>query len=110
MRFAHHYIGALLVVAEAALSGCVDLRPVQAQIDDLRLQVAQLQKETATATATANAAAANASVNGVQKIIRQVQSATQNNAKAITALSDKIDQMFKRPLTKQAAAEKQAYQ
>jgi type IV pilus biogenesis protein CpaD/CtpE len=91
---------ALLGACLAGLSGCTDLQPMQAQIDDLQLRLDEVQKDAKAAVTTANASAA-----ATQKTIRQVQSATQSNAKAITALSDKIDQMFKRPLAKQAASE-----
>ena len=96
---------ALLAACFAALTGCADVKPMQSQIDDLKQSVDQLQKETKAATTAANAASANTSVAAMQKAIRQAQSANQSNAKAIAALSDKIDQMFKRPLAKQTAAE-----
>jgi hypothetical protein len=96
------YKAVLLGACLAGLPGCTDLKPMQAQIDDLQSRLDQLQKDTKTAATTANASAA-----ATQKTFRQVQSATQSNAKAITALSDKIDQMFKRPLAKQAASEQQ---
>jgi hypothetical protein len=94
------YKAALLGACLVGLSGCTDLQPMQARIDDLQLRLDQVQKDTIAAVTTANASAA-----ATQKAIHQVQSATQSNAKAITALSDKIDQMFKRPPAKQAASE-----
>jgi type IV pilus biogenesis protein CpaD/CtpE len=105
VRLARTVKVALLAVSFAALSGCADMNPMQAQIDDLRLELDQLKKATETSTKMANTAAANASAAGVEEAIRDVQLATQDNAEAITALSDKLDRMFKRPLAKQAATE-----
>ena len=39
-----------------AFAGCTDLKPIQAQIDDLKSQVAKLQSDTAKAQSDANAA------------------------------------------------------
>jgi len=47
-----------------AFAGCTDLKPIQAQIDDLKSQVTKLQSDTAKASsdaAAANSAAASAS-------------------------------------------------
>jgi flagellar biosynthesis chaperone FliJ len=94
---------ALLLASLFLIVGCTDLKPLQAQVDDLRLQLNQLQKETKAAAAGASSAASSSSA-ATQKAIRQLQLAAQNNEKAITALNNKIDQMFKRPLAKQEAA------
>jgi hypothetical protein len=93
---------ALLVVA-ISVAACTDLKPLQAQVDDLRLQLNQLQKETK-ASAAGVTSAANSSSAATQKAIRQLQLAEQSNEKAVTALNNKIDQMFKRPLAKQDSA------
>jgi predicted nuclease with TOPRIM domain len=106
LRLECAYKAAFFAASLTALSGCADLKPMQAQIDDLRARLDQLQRETK-AAATANTAAANASAASLQKAIRQMQLATQSNAKAVNALNDKIDQMFKRPLARQAVAEQQ---
>ena len=39
-----------------AFAGCTDLKPIQAQIDDLKSQVAKLQSDTAKAESDAQAA------------------------------------------------------
>lgn len=93
----------LLAACLCLLVGCTDLNPLQAQVDDLRLQLNQLQKDTKAAAAGATSAA-NSSLAATQKAIRQLQLAAQNNEKAVTALNNKIDQMFKRPLAKQGSA------
>jgi hypothetical protein len=84
------------------LAGCTDLEPIRAEMDDLKSQLAKLQTDTARATAVANAAAAKASSVAVDAVA-QVQSAEEANAKAIAALDEKIDRMFKRPLSRPAA-------
>lgn len=94
---------AFLVACLAVLPACADQKSMQAQVDDLKFQLAQLQKETKAAATTANRATADSSVTAMQKTIRQVQAENQSNAKAIADLSEKIDRMFKRPLAKQAA-------
>jgi hypothetical protein len=94
---------ALLAAGLCLLVGCTDLRPLQAQVDDLRLQLNQLQKDTKAAAAGAMSAV-NSSSAATQKAIRQLQLAAQNNEKAVMALNNKIDQMFKRPLAKQESA------
>ena len=85
-----------------ALAGCTDLEPIRAQIDDLKSQLAKLQTDTARAMAAVNASAANASsvAEGARNAVGEVQSATEANSKAIAALDEKIDRMFKRPLSK----------
>ena len=45
-----------------AFAGCTDLKPIQAQIDDLKSQVAKLQGDTAKNAAAAAAAQAAANI------------------------------------------------
>jgi molecular chaperone DnaK (HSP70) len=95
---------ALVACNLAILAGCADQKPLQAQIDSLSQQLDQLQRDAA--VAAANTAADNASTTvELQKSVSQLQSATQSNAKAIAALNDKIDRMFKRPVTEPPPAE-----
>jgi cell division septum initiation protein DivIVA len=84
------------------LAGCTDLEPIRDQIDDLKSQLGKLQTDTARATAAANAAAANASsvAEGAQNSVSELKSEAEANSKAIVALDEKIDRMFKRPLAK----------
>jgi chromosome segregation ATPase len=102
MRSGQMLKAVLLGISLAVVSGCTDLKPLQDQIDDLTSRLDQLQRDTKSAARAANAATASAT--DMQKTIGQLESATQSNTEAITALSDKIDQMFKRPMTKQPAA------
>jgi hypothetical protein len=87
------------------LAACADLDSIRLQLDELKSQVGKLQNDTSRATAAANAASANASsaVARAQRAVSQVQSETRANAIAIAALDDKIDRMFRRPLSKRSA-------
>jgi hypothetical protein len=80
--------------------GCTDLKPLQAQIDDLQEQVNKLQvnlAQSASNATTANrtTAASAAAASGDAKQALSIGAA---NTAAIEALNAKIDQMFrKRP-------------
>lgn len=85
----------LAASALMVLAGCADEDPMRAEIDDLKAQIGQLQTDVAKNSREAsNAAGAAAAVADAQKASDE---AAQENAKAITALSDRIDRMFKRP-------------
>ena len=95
----------LAVACVVAFAGCTDLKPIQAQIDDLKSQVSKLQSDTAKAlndAAAANAAAANAqsAASGAQSTANQALATGQSNSMAIDALNEKIDRMFKKSLSK----------
>ena len=88
-----------------AFAGCTDLKPIQAQIDDLKSQVAKLQGDTAknaaaaaAAQAAANSAASAAS--GAQSTANQALSTSQANSTGIEAINEKIDRMFKKSVSK----------
>jgi outer membrane murein-binding lipoprotein Lpp len=88
-----------------AFAGCTDLKPIQAQIDDLKSQVSKLQSDTAKAAsdaAAANSAAASAAsaASGAQSTANQALSLAQQNATAIEAINEKIDRMFKKSVSK----------
>jgi murein lipoprotein len=88
-----------------AFAGCTDLKPIQAQIDDLK---AQLGKNTAddqrlqSEVAAANSAAASAqsAASGAQSTANQALSTAQANSTAIEAINEKIDRMFKKSVSK----------
>ncbi|NCV87328.1 MAG: hypothetical protein EBW14_15995 [Oxalobacteraceae bacterium] len=61
------------VVAVAALAGCTDLKPLQAQIDGLKTQVSSLQSQVAAAQASQS---------------------------CCDATNEKLDRMFKRSISK----------
>ena len=88
-----------------AFAGCTDLKPTQAQIDDLKSQVSKLQSDTAKASsdaAAANsaAAAAQSAASGAQSTANQALSISQSNSTAIEAINEKIDRMFKKSVSK----------
>jgi murein lipoprotein len=88
-----------------AFAGCTDLKPIQAQIDDLKSQVSKLQTETAKAgsdaiAAKAAAASAGSAATAAQGTANQALAAAQANSTAIEALNEKIDRMFHKSLSK----------
>jgi len=96
MKISATVAGLMLVL----IAGCTDLKPLQAQLEDLQQQVNKLQADLAKSANTAAAAnkATAASVVTVDGEAKQAAAAAEANAKAIEALNSKIDQMFrKRP-------------
>jgi murein lipoprotein len=88
-----------------AFAGCTDLKPIQAQIDDLKSQVSKLQGDTARASsdaaaAKAAAASAQSAASGAQSTANQALSTAQANSTAIEAINEKIDRMFKKSVSK----------
>ena len=95
----------LAVACVVAFAGCTDLKPIQAQLDDLKSQVSKLQGDTAKASsdaAAANsaAAAAQSAASGAQSTANQALSTGQSNSTAIEAINEKIDRMFKKSVSK----------
>jgi outer membrane murein-binding lipoprotein Lpp len=88
-----------------AFSGCTDLKPIQAQIDDLKSQVSKLQSDTAKSESDAQAAlsaaqSASSAALSAQSTANQALSTAQQNATAIDAINEKIDRMFKKSVSK----------
>jgi outer membrane murein-binding lipoprotein Lpp len=95
----------IAAVCLTAFAGCTDLKPMEAQIEDLKSQVSKLQGQTAKALSDAvaaktQAAAANSSAAGAQSTANQALSAAQSNSAGVEAINNKIDQMFHRTLSK----------
>ncbi|MFM1885252.1 MAG: hypothetical protein RL026_409 [Pseudomonadota bacterium] len=100
------------VAAVAALAGCTDLKPLQAQVDDLKTQVGKLNSDLAAnkagddaghkAGADANAAAgrAAAAAAAAQNTANQALAAAQAAQAGVDATNEKIDRMFKRSVSK----------
>jgi murein lipoprotein len=80
------------------IAGCTDLKPMEAQIEDLQNQVNKLQADVA--KSANNAAAANkataASASAASSDAKQALSVGEANTAAIDKLNSKIDQMFKK--------------
>ena len=103
-------IAAIAIVA--ALAGCTDLKPLQAQVDDLKAQVGKLSSDEAANKAADNAtsksaadaatAASNASkaAAAAQSTANQALAAAQAAQSGVDATNEKIDRMFKRSVSK----------
>jgi peptidoglycan hydrolase CwlO-like protein len=92
------------LVAVAALVGCTDLKPLQAQVDDLKSQVGRLSSDLAAHKADrtdANAAAAAASAAAAaQSTANQALAAAQAAQAGVNDTNEKIDRMFQRSVSK----------
>ncbi len=98
-------VKAAAVAVVVALAGCTDLKPLQAQVDDLKSQVSKLQSEvqganSAAAQASSKADAANTAAAGAQSTANQALAAAQAAQAAVDATNEKIDRMFKRSISK----------
>jgi altronate dehydratase len=87
------------VVLLVGLSGCTDLAPLQARLDDLQARMDRLETESVNAAAAT--AAAQATSDKADRAASEAADAAKTNANAIEALADKIDRMFKRPPPKE---------
>jgi Alanine-zipper, major outer membrane lipoprotein len=88
-------LGVALLVG---LTGCTDLAPLQARLDDLQSRMDRLETESANAAATTTAAQV-ASAKADDTAI-QAMDAAKVNTNAIGSLEDEIDRMFKRTPSK----------
>ena len=88
----------LSVALLVGLTGCTDLAPLQARLDDLQSRVDRLEMESANAAAAT--AATQAASDKADQTATQAMDAAKANSTAIGALEDKIDRMFKRPPSK----------
>jgi outer membrane murein-binding lipoprotein Lpp len=105
MTFTPSLKASVVAACVIAFAGCTDLKPIQAQIDDLKSQVSKLQSDTAKAlsdAAAAHSAAASAAsaASGAQSTANQAVAMGQSNSTAIEALNEKIDRMFKKSVSK----------
>jgi outer membrane murein-binding lipoprotein Lpp len=89
-RHVHARIATMAMIA--AIPGCTDLKPIQAQVDELKNQVARLQKDLQSAREE-NAAAVE-SANGAQATASQALAAARGT-------DDKIERMFRRHVSQQ---------
>lgn len=92
------------VAAVAALAGCTDLKPLQAEVDGLKTQVGQLSSDLAAHKADrtdANAAAsASQKADAAQATANQALAAAQSAQTGVNELNEKIDRMFQRSVSK----------
>lgn len=104
------YRGPIFMMSAAVLgivfaSGCTDLKPIQAQIDDLKSQVHNLSSETASIKNQADGAAsaarsAAAAAQHAQSTADTASGMASKNQRSIEAINEKIDRMFKRSVSK----------
>ena len=84
-----------------SVTGCTDLNPLQAQVDDLTRQIARLSSDrdslkAAVGNAAHAASAAQSAAEQAQNRADAATSAEQAAQQSCDAINDKIDRMFKR--------------
>jgi murein lipoprotein len=94
-----------VALALAGATACTDLKPLQAQVDDLKQQVARISSDQSSLKATVDNAAHTASsalsaAQQAQSRADAAASAAQAAQQSCDALNDKIDRMFKKSLSK----------
>jgi outer membrane murein-binding lipoprotein Lpp len=99
------FVKVAAVAAVAALAGCTDLKPLQAQVDSLKSEVSSLQSQVAAAKSaadSANSAASSASqaASSAQSTANQALAAAQASQSCCDATNEKIDRMFRRSISK----------
>jgi len=95
--------GALL--AFAMLAGCTDLKPLQAEVADLKSQVARLNTDTQAARQSADQAAsaaqsASQTASSAQSAANQAMAAAQASQSCCDATNEKVERMFRRSVSK----------
>ena len=93
------------VLSLASATGCTDLKPLQAQVDDLKQQVTRISSDQSSLKAAVDNAARTASsalsaAQQAQNRADAAASAAQAAQQSCDALNDKIDRMFKKSLSK----------
>ncbi len=89
----------------AMAAGCTDLKPLQAQMDDLKSQIGKVSADQASmkssiASAQSAATAAAAAAQKAQSTADSAMAATKANADCCAATNEKIDRMFKKSMSK----------
>jgi outer membrane murein-binding lipoprotein Lpp len=93
------------VAVVIGLAGCTDIKPLQADIADLKSQVSKLQSDQQATKASADQAAsaaqaASQAASGAQSTANQALAAAQAAQSAVDATNEKLDRMFKRSVSK----------
>ena len=97
--------GGLLLVSVLLVAGCVDLKPLQQQVDDLKTQVSRNESnaaamKSAVDSAAADAAKANQAAAAAQSSANQAVTASQASQSCCDATNEKIERMFRRSVSK----------
>ena len=100
---------ALASAVVALGAGCTDLKPLQAEVDALKSQVAALQGDVGAAKSAADSAGRTASEAGsaataAQNTANQALSAAQASQQCCDATNEKIDRMFQKSISKQSTS------
>jgi outer membrane murein-binding lipoprotein Lpp len=108
--FMTRYRSTLVTLSAASLfvvlaSGCTDVKPVQAQLDDLKAQLNQISPKIASADSQAMAAGSSAraaatTAQQAQSTADKANAMAKSNQQAIEAINEKIDRMFKKSVSK----------
>jgi cell division septum initiation protein DivIVA len=93
------------VAVVIGLVGCTDLKPLQAEVADLKSQVGKLQSDVQSAKqsadqATSAAQSASQAASGAQSTANQALAASQASQSCCDATNEKIDRMFRRSVSK----------
>jgi outer membrane murein-binding lipoprotein Lpp len=94
-----------VVAALAGNSGCTDIKPLQAQVDDLKQQVARISSDEVSLKSAVDNAAQTASralsaAEQAQNRADAAASAAQAAQQSCDAVNDMIDRMFKKSPSK----------
>ncbi len=94
-----------VISAAVLVSGCTDLKPLQAQIDDLKTQVSRNSSDIAATKASADSAATDArsasqSAAAAQSASNQALAAAQASQSCCDATNEKMERMFQRSVSK----------
>jgi cell division protein ZapA (FtsZ GTPase activity inhibitor) len=105
MKCASVVTAAAAVAVLVGLSACTDLKPMQAEVADLKAQVAKAQGDASAAKSAsdqANSAAQSAgqAASGAQSTANQALAAAHASQSCCDATNEKIDRMFKRSVSK----------
>jgi Alanine-zipper, major outer membrane lipoprotein len=93
MNVAKAFLFTCLVTA----AGCTDTKPMQAELENLKAQVSQLQADLAKSSSVTAANRATAtSASAANSTANKALAISESNTAAFDALNAKIDQMFKK--------------
>jgi len=87
------------------LAGCTDLKPLQADVADLKTQVARLNSDSSAARQAADQAAtaaqsASQTASAAQSTANQALTAAQSSQSCCDATNEKVERMFRRSVSK----------
>ncbi len=98
-------IASASVAATLMATGCTDLKPLQAQVDDLKSQIGKVSAQATAGESQARAAAdaarsAAVSAQHAQSTADTANAMAKQNQQAIEGINEKIDRMFRKSVSK----------